>query len=98
MPLYRYQLRLRLARALDLLAQYDDLTTLGLDLGFSSHSHFSAAFRAGLRPHAVGVQADGLHALTSAPVDRIAKDFDSAPASGVVIPRRPACRRHDGER
>jgi len=44
-PLYRYQLRLRLARALDLLAQYDDLTALGLDLGFSSHSHFSAAFR-----------------------------------------------------
>jgi AraC-like DNA-binding protein len=46
LPLYRYQLRLRLARALDLLAQYDDLTTLSLDLGFSSHSHFSAAFRA----------------------------------------------------
>jgi AraC family transcriptional regulator len=46
LPLYRYQLRLRLARALDLLGQYDDLTGLGLDLGFSSHSHFSAAFRA----------------------------------------------------
>lgn len=45
MPLYRYQLRLRLARALDLLGDYDDLTTLGADLGFSSHSHFSAAFR-----------------------------------------------------
>ena len=45
LPLYRYQLRLRLARALDLIAQYDDLTALGLDLGFSSHSHFSAAFR-----------------------------------------------------
>jgi AraC family transcriptional regulator len=45
LPLYRYQLRLRLARALDLLAQYGDLTTLALDLGFSSHSHFSAAFR-----------------------------------------------------
>lgn len=44
-PLYRYQLRLRLARALDLLGQYDDLTGLGLDLGFSSHSHFSSAFR-----------------------------------------------------
>ena len=44
-PLYRYQSRLRLARALDLLAQYDDLTALALDLGFSSHSHFSAAFR-----------------------------------------------------
>jgi len=45
MPLYRYQLRLRLARALDLLAQYDDLTALSLDLGFSSHSHFSSTFR-----------------------------------------------------
>jgi AraC family transcriptional regulator len=45
LPLYRYQLRLRLARSLDLIAQYDDLTALSLDLGFSSHSHFSAAFR-----------------------------------------------------
>jgi len=45
MPLHRYQLRLRLARALDLLPQCDDLTELGLDLDFSSHSHFSAAFR-----------------------------------------------------
>jgi AraC-like DNA-binding protein len=45
MPLYRYHLRLRLARALDLLGRYDDLTTLGMDLGFSSHSHFSSAFR-----------------------------------------------------
>ena len=44
-PLYRYHLRLRLARALDLLAQYDDLTALSLELGFSSHSHFSSAFR-----------------------------------------------------
>ena len=45
LPLYRYQLRLRLARALDLIARYDDLTALSLDLGFSSHSHFSASFR-----------------------------------------------------
>jgi len=45
LPLYRYQLRLRLARALDLLGEYDDLSQLGLDLGFSSHSHFSAAFQ-----------------------------------------------------
>jgi AraC-like DNA-binding protein len=45
LPLYRYQLNLRLARALDLMAEYDDLTTLGLELGFSSHSHFTAAFQ-----------------------------------------------------
>lgn len=45
MPLYRYQLRSRLARALDLLGHYDDLTSLSVELGFSSHSHFSSAFR-----------------------------------------------------
>jgi AraC family transcriptional regulator len=43
-PLYRYQLRLRLARSLDLLGQYEDLSQLSLELGFSSHSHFSASF------------------------------------------------------
>ena len=45
LPLYRYHLRLRLTRALDRLADCDDLTALGLDLGFSSHSHFTTAFR-----------------------------------------------------
>lgn len=45
MPLYRYQLRLRLARALDMLEGDIDLSSLAQDLGFSSHSHFAAAFR-----------------------------------------------------
>lgn len=45
LPLYRYQLRCRLARALDLLHEYDDLSALALDLGFSTHSHFTSAFR-----------------------------------------------------
>jgi len=45
MPLYRYQLQLRLARALDLLDTVDDLSTLAAELGFSSHSHFANAFR-----------------------------------------------------
>ena len=45
LPLYRYHLRLRLARALDLIAQREDLSGLAQDLGFSSHSHFSAAFK-----------------------------------------------------
>jgi AraC family transcriptional regulator len=44
-PLYRCQMQLRLARSLDLLSQYDDLTSLSLDLGFYSHSHFSTAFK-----------------------------------------------------
>lgn len=45
LPLYRYHLRLRLARALDLLPRYEDLSALANDLGFSSHSHFTAAFK-----------------------------------------------------
>jgi AraC family transcriptional regulator len=45
LPLYRYQLQLRLARALDLLDDCSDLTGLALDLGFSSYSHFSTAFK-----------------------------------------------------
>ena len=45
LPLYRYQLQLRLAQALDLLDDCSDLTGLALDLGFSSYSHFSTAFK-----------------------------------------------------
>lgn len=45
LPLYRYQLRLRLACALDRLGGDEDLSALALELGFSSHSHFAAAFR-----------------------------------------------------
>ena len=44
-PLNRYLVQLRLARALIELPHADDLTALALDLGFSSHSHFTAAFR-----------------------------------------------------
>ena len=45
LPLYRYHLRLRLARALQLVPHYEDLTALALELGFSSHAHFTATFR-----------------------------------------------------
>src|SRR5438093_7174967 len=43
--LHRYLTQLRLARALNELPQTSDLTRLALDLGFSSHSHFTMAFR-----------------------------------------------------
>jgi AraC family transcriptional regulator len=46
MTVHRYITRLRLAAALERLAKGErDLTSLALDLGFSSHSHFSWAFR-----------------------------------------------------
>jgi AraC-like DNA-binding protein len=44
-PLHRYLVQLRLSRALVELPHANDLTSLALDLGFSSHSHFTAAFR-----------------------------------------------------
>lgn len=45
MPLYRYQTKLRLSRALLELPTCSSLTNLALDLGFSSHSHFSTMFK-----------------------------------------------------
>ena len=46
MPVYQYVLRARLARALDEVLDSDaDLTTIALDSGFTSHSHFTARFR-----------------------------------------------------
>jgi AraC family transcriptional regulator len=43
--LQRYVTQLRLARALVELPHVADITTLALDLGFSSHSHFTLVFR-----------------------------------------------------
>lgn len=45
LPLHRYLTQLRLARALIELPHAEDLSALALDLGFSSHSHFTFAFR-----------------------------------------------------
>jgi len=46
LALHQYRHRLRLRAALERLVEHEtDLTTLALDLGFSSHSHFSEAFR-----------------------------------------------------
>ncbi len=45
-PVHRYLTRLRLRAALERLADgTNDLTALALELGFSSHSHFSDSFR-----------------------------------------------------
>lgn len=45
-PIHRYLTQLRLRAALERLAQgADDLLMLALELGFSSHSHFTDAFR-----------------------------------------------------
>ena len=60
-PLYRYQTRLRLNRALVELPRCEDITSLALDLGFSSHAHFSNVFRAhfGIAPSTFRDRARG---------------------------------------
>ena len=45
LSLHQYLMHLRLGRALIELPHASDLTALALDLGFSSHSHFTFAFR-----------------------------------------------------
>lgn len=46
LPVYSYVLRQRLARALDVVLETDtDITTIALDAGFGSHSHFTLRFR-----------------------------------------------------
>jgi AraC family transcriptional regulator len=53
---YRYAIRSRLAKALNAVLDSNlDLTSIALDTGFASHSHFTARFRAffGLTPDAL---------------------------------------------
>lgn len=70
-PLHRYQLRARMAAALDeVLDSRRDLTTIGIALGFSSHSHFTACFRAsfGVTPSALrrGARAPQIRKILTA--------------------------------
>jgi len=76
LPLYRYQLRLRLAQALARLPGQHDLSALALDLGFSSHSQFSTLFRQtfGLPP------GDFLRTANGADVRTLLKILKAAPA------------------
>jgi AraC-like DNA-binding protein len=67
--IHRYLMHQRLSRAASLLATCDDLTTLALNLGFASQSHFSNAFRrwAGCTP---GLYRARLRAVDTAVVLR----------------------------
>lgn len=80
-PMYRYQLRLRLSRALLELPHCNDITGLALDLGFYSHSHFSSSFR-----RAFGMTPSGYRSTIG--TRQIQSDFIAALESG--LPR--TCR------
>jgi AraC family transcriptional regulator len=68
LPIVRYQIQLRIARALHELPHTNDLCALAHALGFASHSHFSTAFRAstGLTPsqyRAAARRGDGIEGI-----------------------------------
>jgi AraC-like DNA-binding protein len=45
LPIHQYSMRLRVAVGLDRLGEPTSLSTIGLDVGMTSHSHFSSVFR-----------------------------------------------------
>jgi AraC family transcriptional regulator len=53
--IHAYRTQLRLRAALERVEYASDLSAVALDLGFSSHSHFTAAFR-----RAFGVTPSGV--------------------------------------
>lgn len=76
--LHRYLTQLRLSRALLELPNAGDLTSLALDTGFSSHSHFSASFRkffgctpSEFRESTRGSRADAPRAVAMAATTRV---------------------------
>jgi AraC-like DNA-binding protein len=75
-PIHRYLNRLRLGAALEQLADgAGDLTALGLDLGFSSHSHFTSTFR-----REFGISPSTFRgALTAAGLRELSKNLKAGP-------------------
>jgi AraC family transcriptional regulator len=97
-PLHGYLVQLRLARALVEVPHTANLTGLALTLGFSSHSHFSAVFRAafGCTPSAFR-RAAGPVAPTRARDPRSGRPKESDILTGACmlshsqVPEPPAC-------
>jgi AraC family transcriptional regulator len=76
---HQYHLRVRLAAALDLLLDTDQgLATIALDLGFATHSHFTAAFQrmVGVAPDRLRRSCRGAQArqVRSALLERLGRD------------------------
>jgi len=95
LTIHRYRTRLRLREALHRLwSSTTDLTTLALELGFDTHSHFTAAFRRefGVPPRAVREVR-----VTTADLRRIVRELETDAAmlaAGVpVLDRPPRVRR-----
>lgn len=85
MALHQYLVALRLNEALLALPEADDLTALALDLGFSSHSHFTAVFRSrfGVTPSCFR--------------RRYAGEGGGGVRVQLILPQRPLCLERGGD-
>lgn len=69
LPVHRYLTQLRLRAALERLAGgADDITELALDLGFSSHSHFTETFRREFGCTPSDVRRDAFRKMSKNPI------------------------------
>jgi AraC family transcriptional regulator len=84
LALHQYVMALRLNEALFAVGDSPDLTSLALDFGFSSHSHFTSVFRSrfGMTPSAVR-QSQAI-------------DEHRAGARAIAFPERPLCAARGG--
>jgi AraC family transcriptional regulator len=84
--MYRYVTRMRMAEAVSRIADCEDLTDLALDLGFSSHSHFSSTFRSafGCSPSTVRERFRGKPVLMH-------QEGGGKPAHGIVPTKLDLC-------
>jgi AraC-like DNA-binding protein len=84
MPLHQYVMSLRMSEALHEIARATDLTGLALDLGFCSHSHFTAVFRERF-------------GTTPSSLRRLARDGATAARFPASFAQRPLCVARGGD-
>jgi AraC family transcriptional regulator len=83
--LHRYRTILRLREAVDRLSEGKaDIAQLSLDLGFSSHSHFTAAFRKEFGVSPSRMRKGKLRELGRSWMQEPARDFPSLPAADAI--------------
>lgn len=88
LSLHQYLTQLRLARALVELPHAGDLTVLAVRSGFSSHSHFSSAFR-----RAFGCTPSRFREAARRPKRALLRDGQGVAAMDAYLPGAPRIRR-----
>ncbi|CAM3249621.1 hypothetical protein SPAN111604_13130 [Sphingomonas antarctica] len=92
-PLYKYMRRLRLAASLNHIRDCDDLTALALNVGFSSHSHYSSVFLATFKKTPSYIRDVFRGSLHAKPASWKARPLSAARGGPRLTPCRPVADR-----